>query len=63
MSSAAEVLAERRQLEERVRAGFAELKHTHSQILAARQHMMPQVTTAHAAYLQADADLKAAGGL
>jgi hypothetical protein len=54
-----EVLAERRRSEERLRAGFAELKHTHSQIFAARQHMNPQVTAAHAAYLQAEADFKA----
>jgi DNA-binding helix-hairpin-helix protein with protein kinase domain len=57
-----EVLVERRRLEERLRTGFAELKQTHGQILAARQHMMPQVTAAHAAYLQAEADFKAARG-
>jgi hypothetical protein len=58
-----EVLVERRRLEERLRTGFAELKQTHGQSLAARQHMMPQVAAAHAAYLQAEADFKAARGL
>jgi hypothetical protein len=38
-------------------------KQTQGQILAARQHMMPQVTAAHATYLQAEADFKAARGL
>jgi DNA-binding helix-hairpin-helix protein with protein kinase domain len=57
-----EVLVERRRLEERLRTGFAELKQTHAQILAARQHMMPQVTAAHAAYLQSEADFNAARG-
>jgi DNA-binding helix-hairpin-helix protein with protein kinase domain len=57
-----EVLVERRRLEERFRLGFAELKQTHAQILAARQHMMPQIVAAQTAYLQAEADLKAARG-
>jgi DNA-binding helix-hairpin-helix protein with protein kinase domain len=57
-----EVLIERRRLEERFRLGFAELKQVHAQILAARQHMMPQVIAAQTAYLQAEADLKAARG-
>jgi DNA-binding helix-hairpin-helix protein with protein kinase domain len=57
-----EVLIERRRLEERFRLGFAELKQVHAQILAARQHMMRQVIAAQTAYLQAEADLKAARG-
>jgi DNA-binding helix-hairpin-helix protein with protein kinase domain len=57
-----EVLLERRRLEERFRLAFAELKQTHSQILAVREHMMPQVVAAQTAYLQAEADFKAARG-
>ena len=57
-----EVLVERRRLVEWFRLGFAELKQTHAQIFAARQHMMPQVIAAQTAYLQAEADLKGARG-
>jgi DNA-binding helix-hairpin-helix protein with protein kinase domain len=57
-----EILVERRRLEEQFRLGFAELKQTHAQTLAARQHMMPQVVAAQTAYLQAEADFKAARG-
>ena len=49
-----EVLVERRRLVEWFRLGFAELKQTHAQIFAARQHMMPQVIAAQTAYLQAE---------
>jgi hypothetical protein len=56
-------MLERRKLEERLRTGFAELKQIHAQILAARQYMMPQVVAAHSAFLQAEADFKAARGL
>jgi hypothetical protein len=45
-----------------LKTGFAELKQIHAQILAARQHMMPQVVSAQSAYLQAEADFKAARG-
>ena len=57
-----EVLLERRKLEGLLKTGFAELKQIHAQILAARQHMMPQVVVAQSAYLQAEADFKAARG-
>jgi len=58
-----DVLVERRRLEERFRLGFAERKQVHAQILAARQHMMPEVVAAQTAYLQAEVDLKTARGL
>jgi hypothetical protein len=45
-----------------LKTGFAELKQIHAQILVARQHMMPQVVSAQSAYLQAEADFKAARG-
>jgi DNA-binding helix-hairpin-helix protein with protein kinase domain len=55
-----EVLVERRRLEGNLRTGFAELKQVHAQMLAARQYMVAQVLTANKAYLQAEADYKAA---
>jgi DNA-binding helix-hairpin-helix protein with protein kinase domain len=58
-----EVLVERRKLEDRMRTGYAELKQIHAQILATREHMMPQVAAAQIAYLQAEANYKAACGL
>ncbi len=58
-----EVLVERRKLEDRLRAGFTELKQIHAQILAARQYMKPQAEGAHTAFLQSEADLRAARGL
>ena len=57
-----EVMVERHKLEQSLRTGFAELRQVHAQILAARQYMMPQVVAAHSAYLQAEADFKAARG-
>jgi DNA-binding helix-hairpin-helix protein with protein kinase domain len=55
-----EILLERRRLELRLRTEFAELRQTHAQVLATRQHMKAQVIAIYTTYLQAAADYKAA---
>ena len=55
-----EILSERKRIEERLRTGSVELRTISGRILAARQHMRPQVEAAYARYLQATADFEAA---
>jgi DNA-binding helix-hairpin-helix protein with protein kinase domain len=55
-----EVLTELRELADRLRNGLLELRQIHGQILNARAYMLPQVISAKTAYLQAEADFKAA---
>jgi len=55
-----DILLKSRQLEGRLRNGFAELKQTRGQIIATRQHAQAAVTAAYISHLQAMADYKAA---
>jgi DNA-binding helix-hairpin-helix protein with protein kinase domain len=55
-----DILAEKRKIEGKLRSGSVELRTTTSQILAARQHMRPQVEAVYARYLQAMADFDTA---
>jgi DNA-binding helix-hairpin-helix protein with protein kinase domain len=55
-----DILADRRRVEDELRSGPVELRTISSQILAARQHMRPQVEAVYARYLQATTDFEAA---
>jgi DNA-binding helix-hairpin-helix protein with protein kinase domain len=55
-----DILADRRRVEDELRSGPIELRTISSQILAARQHMRPQVEAVYARYLQATTDFDAA---
>jgi DNA-binding helix-hairpin-helix protein with protein kinase domain len=55
-----DILSEKRRIEDRLRSGSVELRTISGQLLAARQHMRPQVEAAYASYLQATADFEAA---
>ena len=55
-----DILADRRRVEDELRSGPVELRTISSQILAARQHMRPQVEAVYARYLQATTDFDAA---
>jgi DNA-binding helix-hairpin-helix protein with protein kinase domain len=55
-----DILADRRRIEDKLRSGPVELRTISGQILAARQHMRPQVEAAYARYLQAITDFDAA---
>jgi DNA-binding helix-hairpin-helix protein with protein kinase domain len=55
-----DILSERKRIEERLRTGSVELRTITSQILAARQHMRPQVEAAYERYLEATVDFEAA---
>jgi DNA-binding helix-hairpin-helix protein with protein kinase domain len=55
-----DILSEKRRIEDKLRSGPAELRALGAQILAARQHMRPQVEAAYARYLQATADFDVA---
>lgn len=56
----ASILSEKRDLETKLRTGLNELRQASAQALATRQHMRDQVERAHAAFLQAEADRRAA---
>lgn len=53
----ADVLAERKQIEDDIISGVADLRRLAAQIEAARHHLRPQVEAARRGYLQAQADL------
>ena len=53
-----EILNKKTQIESRINGAMAELRQAHSQIMAARQHMLPQIETAYRQFLQASADKK-----
>jgi DNA-binding helix-hairpin-helix protein with protein kinase domain len=55
-----EILSERKRMEDKLRSGSVELRTISGQILAARQHMRPQVEAAYGRYLQAVADFDVA---
>ena len=55
-----DILADRRRVEDELRSGPVELRTISSQILAARQHMRPQVEAVYARYLQATTDFDVA---
>jgi DNA-binding helix-hairpin-helix protein with protein kinase domain len=55
-----DILSERRRIENKLRSDSIELRTIRGQILAARQHMRPQVEAVYARYLQATADFNVA---
>lgn len=54
-----EILNKKTQIESRINRALSELRQAHSQIMAARQHMLPQIENAHRQFLQASADKQA----
>ena len=51
-----EVVLKKRQIEDKIKLGLAQLRQSHSQILLARQHMISQVEAVRLVYLQAQAN-------
>jgi DNA-binding helix-hairpin-helix protein with protein kinase domain len=55
-----DMLSDRRRIEDKLRSGPVELRTISGQVLAARQHMRPQVEAVYARYLQATTDFDVA---